>query len=134
MTRYNVKLNFEYILNRKSSFNLVPDFERYSNLSGACMVAASKEGRDKLQFKFNKKDIVLTVKEKKEKSQTVSIFVTEKHPFSFKVAFDHHRMLSRSSERCPQATLSSKKWRKSYRSRSSIKSSRQAFLSRSKSR
>jgi hypothetical protein len=86
------------------------------------------EQKDKLQFKVNDKDITISTKEKKLKSQNITLFLAEKHPFSFKVGlYLPQRMSYLSSKLSPQAILYLRSLRRSLASQWYSKSWRKVF-------
>lgn len=85
MIRYNLALDFEYLVNKKNEFVISSDYSKYVDPEADIIVSQPQGGKEKLRFKVNDKDFVISTKEKKEKNQNVVVFIAEKHPFCFSV-------------------------------------------------
>ena len=82
-TKWNVNLDFEYLLNKKNVFTILPDVDKYLDPEADIIADTGPEQVQKLRFRVHDKDIVLSTKEKKEKCQSINLFLAEKHPFAF---------------------------------------------------
>lgn len=80
-------MDFEYLVNKKNEFIISSDYAKYTDPEADIIVGQPNSKKEKLRFKVNDKDFVISTKEKKEKQQNISVFIAENHPFCFSVAF-----------------------------------------------
>lgn len=84
LRRHNVNLDFEYLINKKNMFTISSRLDQYND-PDADIIVNQAESKEKLRFRVNDKDIVVSTKERQMKSQNLGVYLAKNHPFSFSV-------------------------------------------------